>query len=278
MSDYRGWDPDGRDALQEAIASEFGDSISIEDIVEPPQGQNNDTHDVIETASGEKIGVKICSAGPNHGVENEALAYIFADRIGVSNAGDAEIIDPRSEFRDPFDSSEFLAVRWLSKSDDPEDDQLQNNREEARNHNRLFLAQYGEWAIFTTAMGLTDRSADNLIWDSEEKELAHIDFERAFTRNPWTEKGDVFWENLKLARSYGNLEGATWASDADYGPGLALQRGLENGHDLLASQTSVIQSSLEGWGFGSDMVGSVLRWVEWPVGEKVEFARTLFGN
>lgn len=270
MTDWRGWDTSGKDALEEAIQDAFGISIKINSIEKAPGGHNQDTHDVLETESEGKIGVKICSQGPQEGVENEVLAYVLADELGLPNAGEAEILEPRPEYRGPFDAKQFLAVRWLKGAEE-----LGANKGEVLDHNRAFLEQYGEWAPFTTALGVVDRSPDNFVWVAGDHQLAHIDFESALERDPWARKEDVFYENLKLHRSYGNLQGGNWASDPDYGPGLSLKRGLEEGHELLIDQADELRTTLEAYGVGASLVDSVLEWVYHPVGDKVSLARSL---
>lgn len=255
-------------ALGAVLGAAFGVPCDISSIEAPPGGANSATHRLVRTQQGEIYSVKISTRmAASGGDRNEYLANTLAKLVGMPGASDARKLASASMLGATFGDRGAIAVRWAMTGAV----QITACRESIGSNRDSFLEQLGCWAVFNTMIGVTDRGAQNIIWNTRTATLAHIDFEDAF-------RGvDNLQEQLQMAKDYGGLDGNAWRADAAYPLGEAVARGMRQGSELLLRRREALRVAMESEGVDPTVVAKAMTWVDLPAEEKVARARASVG-
>lgn len=250
-----------------ALASAFRDPCHVRTI-QVADGANGAYHRIIRSEEGHAYSIKCAKRlGGQIGDRNELLANRLAEAVGIRGSSIARKIPPIPDLGAPFDTGELVAIRWGL----PKSVKILAAIESIHNAPESFLHQLGTWAVFCAAIGASDRGQQNLVWDSESRTLAHVDFEDAFRG-----AGNI-QEQVQWARPYGNLDPAAWRRDPNYPAGVALASGVIDGnHAMMIHKSSTIESMASA-GIELHVRERAAAWIELDPESKVELVKASVG-
>lgn len=255
-------------AISTELTAAFGSTYTVTAIRPPPSGANSGSHRIVDTAEGSTFSLKCSIRMPGtDGDKSEYVSHQLAERIGLRGSSTARKIAPIAGLDGELGRRPANAIRWAS----PDALQISACQASISSASGEFLEQLGYWAVFTTMVGVTNRSTENVVWHPTTLTLAHVDFEDAFRQ-----KGGLT-EQLQFARTYGGLDPDSWRANVSYAPGLRIARGVTAGSDLLVANRDGILSFMRSEGISSPAVEYAAEWIDLSADQKVVLARQSAG-
>lgn len=172
-------------ALEPIISDLFDVSVVIVRLDAVTSGINKEYHVLAQTKSGDKFGLKLFDGtGSDFGGDKDKL---MADLAILANMPNACRVEQTSniEFIDKFKGKNVNVTKWLQNSqtlkyysNDPEWARIIDLQDDT------FHYQIGQWMSFGYSFSIADRNLGNWVWDANQKKLAMIDMEFAFSHEP----------------------------------------------------------------------------------------------